>query len=107
MDYLDIRILIHNMQAFEKEINHKKKVIDRLSRKIQKLKYHNKVLHKGVYIQKNLKEYSYNLLIRSKAELNNLIEELSWVNNTDEEIRNTKIIVKLNKIAKILEGKDE
>ena len=32
-----------------------------------------------------------------------LIEELSWVNSTEEELRNVKIINKLKKIIKELE----
>lgn len=32
-----------------------------------------------------------------------LIEELSWVNSTDEELRNVKIINRLKKILKELE----
>ena len=67
------------------------------------------MLNKGWFmnIQQLLKEQAYDLLIKASDELKNIIEELSFVSNTDEELRNTKIIVKLNKILKILEGKDE
>ena len=35
--------------------------------------------------------------------INEYIEELSWVNSTDEELRNAKIINRLKKILKELE----
>lgn len=35
--------------------------------------------------------------------INEYIEELSWVENTDEELRNVKIINRLKKILKELE----
>lgn len=43
-----------------------------------------------------------NKIDNAKEELNDLVEELSWVENTDVELKNAKIIVKLNKIIKKL-----
>ena len=40
---------------------------------------------------------------RAKELIEELIEELSWVNSTDEELRNVKIINRLKKIIKELE----
>lgn len=40
---------------------------------------------------------------RAKKLIEELIEELSWVNSTDEELRNVKIINRLKKILKELE----
>ena len=39
---------------------------------------------------------------KAKELIEELIEELSWVENTDEELRNVKIINKLKKILKEL-----
>ena len=39
---------------------------------------------------------------KAKELIEELIEELSWVENTDEELRNAKIINRLKKILKEL-----
>ena len=40
---------------------------------------------------------------KAKELIEELIEELSWVHSTDEELRNVKIINRLKKILKELE----
>lgn len=95
-------ITITSIEPVEVKIAHQKKVIDRLSRKIQRLKRQLRDIAlfgiKQVGIQVELKEQAYDEIIKRDNKIEKAIsyikQELSWAIGSEE-------------LIKILEGKDE